>query len=200
MFRNQLTALFTHQRITTTVAKAKELRPMAERMVTLARTGTLANRRRVLEMISDREVVGRLFEEIAPRFSERPGGYTRIVRLGRRRGDNAELAIIEFVDYEPSFGEEDGGSGKTSFMDRAKGMFGRKSDEAAEPAAATDAADEGVEPEPVEDGPSDVEPEVEAPAEADDDVKAEAAKEAAPVDAEPPAEPSAEADDEKKSS
>jgi len=173
MFRNQLTALFTHQRITTTVAKAKELRPQAEQLVTLARTGTLANRRRVLQMVPDSEVVSRLFEEIAPRFSDRPGGYTRIVRLGRRRGDNAELAIIEFVDYEPSFGEEEGGKGKTSFMDRAKGMFGRKSDEAAAPDSKA-AADEEAEPESVD--AAEVEPEaatdvdvVEEPAAAEDE-------------------------------
>ena len=91
LFRNQLTALFTHERIITTVPKAKELRPIAERMVTLARTGTLAARRRVAAMISDKGVAKRLFDEIAPRFAERPGGYTRIMRLGRRHGDNAEL-------------------------------------------------------------------------------------------------------------
>jgi large subunit ribosomal protein L17 len=129
MFRNQLTALFTHERITTTVAKAKELRPMAEQMVTLARTGTLANRRRVLETVSDKEVVQRLFDDISPRFADRPGGYTRIVRLGRRRGDNAEMAIIEFVDYEPRLEGEGGGPAKKSLMDRAKGMFGGRKDE-----------------------------------------------------------------------
>jgi large subunit ribosomal protein L17 len=136
MFRNQLTALFTHERITTTVAKAKELRPQAERMVTLARTGTLANRRRILEMVPDREVVQRLFDDIAPRFADRPGGYTRIVRVGRRRGDNAEMAIIEFIDYEPSLEGEGGGPAKRSLMDRAKGMFGGRGDEGgAEPEA-----------------------------------------------------------------
>ena len=126
MFRNQLTALFTHERIVTTLAKAKELRPMAERMVTLAGTGTLPARRKVLTMVSDKDVVRRLFDDIAPRFLERPGGYTRIMRLGRRRGDGAELAIIEFVDYELA-DHEDGEShskGKASLMDRAKGMFG----------------------------------------------------------------------------
>ncbi len=148
MLRNQLTSLITHERITTTVAKAKELRPMAERMVTLARTGTLANRRRVLQSVPDRAVVRRLFDEIAPRFSDRAGGYTRIVRVGNRRGDNAELAIIEFVDYEPSFEQEEAGGGakKGSLMDRAKGMFGgrRRDAEAAgdEAAVADDVDDE----------------------------------------------------------
>jgi large subunit ribosomal protein L17 len=126
MFRNQLTALFTHERIVTTLAKAKELRPLAERMVTLAGTGTLPARRQILTMVSDKDVVRRLFDDIAPRFTERPGGYTRIMRLGRRRGDAAELAIIEFVDYDLAE-HEDGESptmGKKSLMDRAKGMFG----------------------------------------------------------------------------
>jgi large subunit ribosomal protein L17 len=148
MFRNQLTALITHERITTTVAKAKELRPLAERMVTLARTGTLANRRRVLQTLPDREVVQRLFEHVAPRFADRPGGYTRIVRVGRRRGDNAELAIIEFVDYEPSFDEEGGAKGKGSLMDRAKGMFGGRkaeADEVAEVSEEPDIDDEAAE-------------------------------------------------------
>jgi large subunit ribosomal protein L17 len=167
MFRNQLTALFTHQRIITTVPKAKELRPLAERMVTLARTGTLANRRRILQMVSDTEVVGHLFDDVAPRFSDRPGGYTRIMRLGRRRGDNAELAIIEFVDYEPSFDDDDGRKGKKSLMDRAKGMFGRKSEDAAK-SDTTESNDDDVEVlESVEDGPDLDEPEPELSAEPD---------------------------------
>jgi large subunit ribosomal protein L17 len=126
LFRNQLTALFTHERIITTLAKAKELRPMAERMVTLAGTGSLPARRKVLTMVPDKVIVRRLFDEIAPRFVDRPGGYTRIMRIGRRHGDGAEMAIIEFVDYDLAEHEEGGGSGKskTSLIDRAKGMFG----------------------------------------------------------------------------
>ncbi len=125
MFRNQLTALFTHERITTTIAKAKELRPLAEKMVTLARTGTLANRRRVLTMVPDKLVVRRLFDEIAPRFVDRDGGYTRILRIGSRHGDNAEMAIIEFVDFKlKAKGDDHGGSEKGSLIDRAKGLFG----------------------------------------------------------------------------
>jgi len=146
MFRNQLTALFTHERIVTTLAKAKELRPLAERMVTLAGTGTLPARRQVLTMVSDKDVVRRLFDDIAPRFLERPGGYTRIMRLGRRRGDGAELAIIEFVDYDLADHEEgeSPSKGKKSLMDRAKGMFGggAKTAEADEPAEQEAAADE----------------------------------------------------------
>jgi large subunit ribosomal protein L17 len=145
MFRNQLTALFTHERIVTTLAKAKELRPLAERMVTLAGTGTLPARRQVLTMVSDKDVVRHLFDDIAPRFIDRPGGYTRIMRLGRRRGDGADLAIIEFVDYDLA-DHEDGESpskGKKSLMDRAKGMFGggAKADESAEKEAAAVEAD-----------------------------------------------------------
>jgi large subunit ribosomal protein L17 len=153
LFRNQLSALFTHERIITTVAKAKELRPLAERMVSLAGTGTLPARRKVLTMVPDKDVVRRLFDEIAPRFTERPGGYTRIMRLGRRRGDGAELAIIEFVDYDLADHEEGASSTKGqkgSLMDRAKGMFGGGAKAAAdevdeETAAAEDAVDETAE-------------------------------------------------------
>ena len=126
LFRNQLSALFTHERIITTLAKAKELRPMAERMVTLAGTGSLPARRKVLTWVPDKVIVRRLFDEIAPRFTDRPGGYTRIMRLGRRHGDGAEMAVIEFVDYDLAEHEEGGGSSKDkgSLMDRAKGLFG----------------------------------------------------------------------------
>jgi len=183
MFRNQLTSLFTHERIITTVAKAKELRPQAERMVTLARTGTLANRRRILTDVHDKDVVRKLFDEIAPRFADRPGGYTRIMRLGRRRGDNAELAIIEFIDYVPSSGDDsDGGKGKRSLMDRAKGMFGGGAKAEADETPEAEAAEALVEDEPVEEiqeaeavaeeaAPEPVAEETEAPAEepADDE-------------------------------
>jgi len=153
LFRNQLTSLFTHERIVTTVAKAKELQPQAERMVTLARAGSLADRRLILRTVPNKEIVRRLFDDIAPRFVDRPGGYTRIMRLGRRRGDGAELAIIEFVDYEPKKHEPAAeGKEKTSLMDRAKGMFGSggKADkgEAAEVEEAEVAADEAEEPKP----------------------------------------------------
>jgi len=126
LFRNQLTALFTHERIITTLAKAKELRPMAERMVSLAGTGSLPARRKVLTWVPDKVIARRLFDEIAPRFIDRPGGYTRIMRLGRRHGDGAEMAIIEFVDYDLAEHEEGGSSSKDkgSLMDRAKGLFG----------------------------------------------------------------------------
>lgn len=89
--------LFWDERVTTTVAKAKMLRPYAEKMITKARRGSLHDRRMILRDIEDTEVVTRLFDEVAPRYSERPGGYTRIVRLGPRRGDGAEMAIVELV-------------------------------------------------------------------------------------------------------
>lgn len=174
MFRNQLTALFTHERIVTTVAKAKELRPQAEHMVTLARTGTLENRRRVLTMVPDKAIVRRLFDEIAPRFMDRNGGYTRIMRMGRRRGDNAEMAIIEFIDYQPkASGDSGGGSGKGSLMDRAKGFFGggrKATDEATSDETPVEADAEEIEAkgEEVEETVEAVEPEApEAEAEVD---------------------------------
>jgi large subunit ribosomal protein L17 len=183
LFRNQLTALFTHDRIITTVSKAKELRPIAERMVTLARTGTLAARRRVATMVQDKEIAQRLFEEIAPRFADRPGGYTRIMRLGRRRGDNAELAIIEFVDYELSEHQDDGegrGKGKGSFMDRAKGMFGGGA------AGSEAAADDAETTETVATAAADEKPEVSEPeAVTEEPVEVEAAADDADVVEEP---------------
>jgi len=211
LFRNQLTALFTHDRIVTTLAKAKELRPLAERMVTLAGTGTLPARRKVLTMVPDKEVVRRLFDEIAPRFTDRPGGYTRVMRLGRRRGDGAELAIIEFVDYDLAEHEEGGSpsKGKGSLMDRAKGVFGggakKEADEVEDEAIAAEEEDEGA----LEAAAEEAEAEVKAEPTADDgekpaeepEVTAEAAPEEeseAPVKAEPAAEEEPEQAKEKK--
>jgi large subunit ribosomal protein L17 len=90
--------LFIHQGITTTEAKAKLLRPYAEKMITKAKKGDLASRREVLKDLPDRDVVATLFHDIAPRFSERPGGYTRILKLGPRKGDGAPMARIELVE------------------------------------------------------------------------------------------------------
>ena len=97
MLRNMATSLFKHDRVETTEAKAKELRPFAEKLITLARRGDLHARRRVERDIKDRDVTGRLFSEIGPRFASRPGGYTRILKLGHRVGDGAELARIELL-------------------------------------------------------------------------------------------------------
>jgi len=89
--------LFWDEKVTTTVAKAKMLRPYAEKMITKARRGSLHDRRLILKDMEDTEIVTRLFDEVAPRYSDRPGGYTRILRLGPRRGDGAEMAIVELV-------------------------------------------------------------------------------------------------------
>lgn len=97
LLRNLATSLFRHERIETTTAKAKELRPYAERLITLARRGDLHSRRLAGRKIQDREVLGKLFKDIAPRFGERPGGYTRILKLGHRKGDAAEMSLIELV-------------------------------------------------------------------------------------------------------
>ena len=113
MLRNQAMALIRYEHIETTVPKAKELRPFVERLITIAKRGTAANaegngralhaRRMVARELADTDVVGKLFETIAPRFAERPGGYTRILRLGYRRGDSAEIAQLELVgsEYDP---------------------------------------------------------------------------------------------------
>src|SRR3954471_3028376 len=100
---NLATQLFEHGRITTTEAKARTLRPVAEKLITKAKKGDLHNRREVLKTIRDKGVVHKLFTEIAETFTERPGGYTRITKLGPRKGDNAPMAVIELVteDYQP---------------------------------------------------------------------------------------------------
>ena len=95
--RNMATSLFLHERIETTTAKAKELRPYAERLITLAKRGDLHARRLAAAKIQDRDVVGKLFDELGPRFAERPGGYTRILKLGARKGDAADMSLIELV-------------------------------------------------------------------------------------------------------
>ncbi len=97
MLRNMATSLFQHERVVTTQAKAKELRPYAEKLITWARRGDLHARRQVERVIKDRKVAGRLFGEIGPRFAGRPGGYTRIVKIGHRSGDGAEIARIELL-------------------------------------------------------------------------------------------------------
>ena len=94
---NLSASLFWEGRVTTTVAKAKAMRPHAESLITKAKGGTLHDRRQVLKVIGDPEVVTKLFDEIGPTYADRPGGYTRIVKIGPRRGDNAEMAIIELV-------------------------------------------------------------------------------------------------------
>lgn len=122
MFSNQLDSLFNHERIQTTLSKAKELRPLAEKLITRAKKDDVAARRHVSRWIPDRTTIKRVFETIAPRFVDRPGGYTRILRLGARKGDAAEAAILEFVDFQ--FEVKDRGPRKESLSDRARRASG----------------------------------------------------------------------------
>jgi len=107
LFRNLLTALFQHERIETTVAKAKALRPQADQLVTLAKRDTLHARRQVLTVVTDTAVVRRLFDAVAARYADRRGGYTRIFPTGRRRGDGAPMALLELVDRPATVAEKD---------------------------------------------------------------------------------------------
>jgi large subunit ribosomal protein L17 len=151
MLRNQAQALLRHERIETTVPRAKELKPFVERIITIAKRGiaggdangrSLHARRLVLRDIPDRTVVSKLFDTIAPRFETRPGGYTRILRLGYRRGDNAEVAQIELVgsEYNPNAEAEKKETAAQQKPKKGLGRFFRgkgktEGDEAAEPAA-----------------------------------------------------------------
>ena len=98
LYRNLVTDLIRYDKIVTTEAKAKEIRGLAEKMITLGKEGSLASRRRALSFVTDKKLVDKIFSELAPRYMERPGGYTRIVKLGRRVGDGARLAQVEMVE------------------------------------------------------------------------------------------------------
>jgi large subunit ribosomal protein L17 len=100
LFRNQLASLIENERIVTTLPKAKELRPLIEKLVTLGKQDSVHARRNAARMVADDTLISKLFDTLGPRFTERPGGYTRIIKLGPRRGDAAEMAILEFVGYE----------------------------------------------------------------------------------------------------
>ena len=102
LYANLAGALIEHGRIKTTEAKAKAVKPLAEQMITLGRRGDLAARRQAISTLRSRDVVHLLFADVAPRFADRPGGYTRIVKLGPRQGDAADMVYLEFVDYEPA--------------------------------------------------------------------------------------------------
>ncbi|MBA2463049.1 MAG: 50S ribosomal protein L17 [Actinobacteria bacterium] len=102
LYSNLAGALIEHGRIQTTEAKAKAVKPFAEKLITLGKRGDLAARRQALAQLRSQDVVHQLFAEVAPRFSERPGGYTRIVKLGQRQGDAAEMVYLELVDYDPA--------------------------------------------------------------------------------------------------
>ena len=133
MLRNQATALLKYEHLTTTVPKAKELRPFVERLITVAKRGLAAGeangkvlnaRRLVMEDLQDRDVVSKLFDTIAPRFAERPGGYTRLMRTGFRKGDSAELAMVELIgsEFDPNAKTEAPADEATP---KAKGVGGR---------------------------------------------------------------------------
>ncbi|WP_018682803.1 50S ribosomal protein L17 [Actinokineospora enzanensis] len=161
LLANLATALFEHGRITTTEAKAKRLRPYAERLITKAKVGDLHNRREIMKVIRDKDVVQRLCTEIGPFFSDRNGGYTRIIKTMPRKGDNAPMAIIELIQEKTVTAEAEAAR-KTKFAKDAK------KDEA--PVADETVADETA----VEDAPAAEAAEVsEAPAEDKADDKAE---------------------------
>jgi large subunit ribosomal protein L17 len=129
LLRNQAIALLRHERIETTVPKAKELRPFVERLITIAKRGVAADaskalhaRRLVLAEIPDKDIVGKLFDDLAPRFAERPGGYTRILRVGFRRGDSAEVAQVELVGSEYNPAEEAPVEGEAEAPKKTKGV------------------------------------------------------------------------------
>ena len=177
---NLATALFEHGRIKTTETKARRLRPVAEKLITKAKKGDLHNRREVLKTIRDKSVVHTLFTEIAPTFAERPGGYTRITKIGPRKGDNAPMAVIELVTEE--------------YKPKAKSAKPARAKKETKPAPAAEA--------PAEEAPADEAPADEAPVEMTDEASPEesvvAEAEEAPADEAPEAaaEEPAEADSE----
>lgn len=138
LFRNQLASIIENERIVTTLIKAKELRPIVEKMITLGKNDSVHARRQAARSLPENDfLVSRLFEEVSPRFAQRPGGYTRIIKLGPRRGDNAEMAILEFVDYErKTEAPEEKGKKKAAAAPKGKG----------EESSDKEAADESDEP------------------------------------------------------
>jgi large subunit ribosomal protein L17 len=148
LLANLATSLFEHGRITTTEAKAKRLRPLAERLITFAKRGDLHARRQVQTVVRDKQVVGHLFAEIGPRFAERPGGYTRIVKVGPRKGDNAPMAIIELVEAltvaQTAVGEAERARG-TKFAKDAAPAAAVATDETPEAPEAPEAGDQAAE-------------------------------------------------------
>jgi len=176
MLANLATALFTHGRIQTTETKAKRLRPLAERMVTFAKRGDLHARRRVMTVIRDKSAVHKLFMEIAPQVDKREGGYTRIVKTGYRKGDNAPMAVIELV-LEPV---------------NPKPKTKKAKPEAEKPAAKPVVVDEVEETTEAPEAIEETTETVEAPVEATDAASEETPAEEAPADEVPAEEPTAE--------
>ena len=147
LLANLAKSLFEHGRITTTEAKARRLRPYAERLITKAKKGDLHNRRQVLQVITDKGIVHTLFTEIGPRYENRPGGYTRITKVGNRRGDNAPMAVIELVEAltvsQQATGEAEAATKRAVKEDALKKdeAVEAKSDEVVEDAAEAKAED-----------------------------------------------------------
>jgi large subunit ribosomal protein L17 len=150
MLANLATALFEHGKITTTEAKAKRLRPLAERLITFAKRGDLAARRRVMTVVRDKGVVHELFAEIGPRYENRHGGYTRITKIGPRKGDNAPMAVIELVEAltakAETVREAEAATKRTAKKSTAKKTTAKKATAAAQAAeaAAEEAADDAA--------------------------------------------------------
>jgi large subunit ribosomal protein L17 len=148
LLANLATSLFEHGRITTTEAKAKRLRPLAERLITFAKRGDLHARRQVHTVVRDKQIVHHLFAEIGPRFATRPGGYTRIVKVGPRKGDNAPMAIIELVEgltvAQEAVGEAERARGTTFAKDAAPAATDETAPDAPEAPEAGDQAAEGT--------------------------------------------------------
>ena len=184
MLANLASSLFQHERIKTTEAKAKMLRPYAERLITKAKDGSIHKRRQVLSLIQDRALVHKLFDDIGPRFADRNGGYTRILKLGPRNGDGAAMVLIELVDGAISLGggtteaEEEGGRRRRLRAPRRKGREDLPQDKPARSKAA-DAAAAGTGPGPDVEAPAEVQEETQEAAQASEDESLEAAGDAA---------------------
>ena len=174
---NLATALFQHGRITTTEAKAKRLRPVAERLITFAKRGDLHARRHVLTVVTDKGVVHTLFTEIAPEFSERSGGYTRITKIGPRKGDNAAMAVIELVRGEPVAAKPRRRARRTDATAATTGTAAAAT--ATAPAEPQAEADEALPPEVPEEGePEEVDDLADVAESDEDDAEPEADKDA----------------------
>jgi large subunit ribosomal protein L17 len=159
MMRNMVTSFFDHEKITTTDVRAKELRKMAEKLITIALRGDLHSRRLVMQVVRDKKVVAKLFDTIAPRYTERPGGYTRIIKLGHRSGDNASLSVIELVEEELTAKPK---KKKAEVKKAAKPVVPVAVETPAEEAPAEEAPAEEA---PAEEAPAEEAPAEEAPAE-----------------------------------
>jgi large subunit ribosomal protein L17 len=140
LFRNQLQSLMDKERIITTLPKAKELRPLAERVITRGKQGTVHARRWALRWLLRRDLVKKVFDDIAPRFRERPGGYLRIVKLGPRQGDGAEMAVIEMVDRVAPAAEKSGGGKEAAAGGGKRGAAGKTAGKTAKRGAAAKTA------------------------------------------------------------